>query len=127
MNGLLIVAHGSRKQASNDEVMALTAQIADLADGVFDRVVCGFVQFASPSAESRMEELVNAGVDTIVLFPYFLGSGSHVANDIPRLVQETENRHPDLRIRVTSHLGILDGLQTLIFETVRDFLQQPLP
>lgn len=124
MNGLLIVAHGSRKQASNDEVLALAGQIADLASGVFDKVVCGFVQFASPSVESRIEELVTAGVDTIVLFPHFLGSGSHVANDIPRLVRETEIRHSGVRIRVTPHLGRLDGLQNLIFETVRDFYRQ---
>ena len=121
MKGLLIAAHGSRKRLSNEEVMALTGQIRELAAGVFDRVVCGFVQFATPTVESQIEELVGAGVDSIVLFPYFLGAGSHVSNDIPRLVQDTENRYPGVRVRVTPHLGSLDGLQNLIFEMAKGY------
>ncbi|KPJ78246.1 MAG: hypothetical protein AMJ54_04545 [Deltaproteobacteria bacterium SG8_13] len=121
MNGLLIVAHGSRKQPSNEEVLDLTRQIRLLAGGVFDRVVCGFVQFAEPTVESQIEKLVSDGVENMVVFPYFLGSGSHVSNDIPRLVQETASRHPGIHIRVTEHLGKLDGLQALIFDAVRKF------
>lgn len=121
MNGLLIAAHGSRKQPSNDEVLALAGQIGQLAEGVFDRVLCGFVQFAAPSIETQIEKLVADGVDDIVLFPHFLGSGSHVSEDIPRLVRATENRHPGVRIRVTPHLGELDGLAELILDRVGEF------
>jgi sirohydrochlorin cobaltochelatase len=121
MNGLLIAAHGSRKQPSNEEVMSLTRQIRVLAADVFDRVECGFVQFAEPTVEAQLEKLVSEGVDRIVVFPHFLGSGSHVSNDIPRLVQGIESRHPGVRIRVTPHLGSLDGLQHLIYEKVRNF------
>jgi sirohydrochlorin cobaltochelatase len=121
MNGLLIVAHGSRKKPSNEEVLALARQIGALATGVYDRVACGFVQFAEPTAESQIEKIVSEGVENIVLFPFFLGSGSHVSNDIPQLVQETRSRHPGLRIRVTPHLGTLDGLAQLIFDRVREF------
>ena len=121
MNALLIVAHGSRKQPSNEEVMTLTEQIRSLAAGVFDRVECGFVQFAEPTVETQVEKLIKQGVDAILLFPYFLGSGSHVTSDIPRLVRDTESRHPGIRVRATPHLGSLDGLQSLIFENVRQF------
>ena len=120
MNGLLIVAHGSRKKPSNEEVLDLARQIEQLAAGIYDRVACGFVQFAEPTAESQIEMLVSDGVDQIVLFPYFLGSGSHVSNDIPQLVQQTQSRHPGVRIRVTPHLGNLDGLAQLIFERVKE-------
>ena len=118
MIGLLIAAHGSRKQSSNEEVLELARQIEELSAGVFDQVACGFVQFAAPTVESQIEELIRGGADTIVLFPYFLGSGSHVSNDIPRLVQQTETRHPGIRFRVTPHLGKLDGLRDLVFENV---------
>ena len=121
MNGLLIVAHGSRKKPSNEEVQALARQIGALAAGVYDRVACGFVQFAEPTVESQIEKIVSEGVENIVLFPFFLGSGSHVSDDIPQLVQDTQSRHPGLRIRVTPHLGILDGLAQLIFDRVREF------
>ncbi len=120
MNGLLVVAHGSRKKPSNEEVLALARQIGKLAAGVYDRVACGFVQFAEPTVESQIEMLVSEGVENIVLFPYFLGSGSHVSNDIPQLVQQTHIRHPDVRLRVTPHLGKLNGLAQLIFERVKE-------
>ena len=79
------------------------------------------MQFASPTVESRIEELIDGGVDTIVLFPHFLGAGSHVSSDIPRLVRETEKRHPAVRIRLTPHLGKLDGLEHLIFDKMKEF------
>lgn len=120
MKGLLIAAHGSRKQPSNEEVTALARQIRMLAGDAFDRVECGFVQFATPTVEAQIEKLVGDGVDHIVLFPYFLGSGSHVSEDIPRLVRETERRHPGVRIRVAPHLGVLDGLADLILDRVKD-------
>lgn len=123
MNGLLIVAHGSRKPESNQEVFELTTRIEAMAAGDFDLVRCAFMQFADPTFEAQVESLVAYGADTIVVFPYFIGSGSHVTADIPALVEAAVDRHPDVSIRVTPHLGNMDGIQELILEQVRPFLE----
>lgn len=121
MNGLLIVAHGSRKPEANQEVFELTTRMEVTAAGTFDLVRCAFMQFASPSFESQIEELIATGAGTIVVFPYFIGSGSHVTTDIPALVAAAADNHPDVSIRVTPHLGSLDGIQDLILARVREF------
>ena len=120
MKGLLIAAHGSRKKPSNEEVLLLTKQIQELAEGEYDMVVCGFVQFALPDVESQIEALVDAGITTIVLLPYFLGAGSHVSGDIPQLVRNTQSRYPKVDIKVTAHLGRLEGLAKFIFDRVKE-------
>ena len=55
----------------------------------------------------------------IVVFPHFLGSGSHVATDIPDLLHQARERHPGVAIRVAPHLGITPGLDVLIHEAVK--------
>ena len=122
MKGLLIVAHGSRKKASNEEVIALVQQIAEMAAGVFDAVRYAFVQFTLPSFDTQIEDLVKSGATTIVVFPYFIGSGSHVSQDIPHLVKEAEKKYPGVDIRVTPHLGNIAGIKGLIFNQVKEFL-----
>jgi sirohydrochlorin cobaltochelatase len=122
MNALLIVAHGSRKQESNEEVMALVGQIEEMAEGVFDWVRCAFVQFATPSFDSQIEDLVKRGATTVVVFPHFLGSGSHVSKDIPELVKKAAEEHPGLRLRTTPHLGKISGVTGLIFNQAKAFL-----
>jgi sirohydrochlorin cobaltochelatase len=122
MKGLLIVAHGSRKQQSNEEITALVRQVEEMAAGIFDAVRYAFVQFSTPAFDTQIEDLVQSGVKTIIVFPYFLGSGSHVSKDIPQLVKEAEVRHPDIEFRVTPHLGIVDGVAHLILNQVQGFL-----
>jgi sirohydrochlorin cobaltochelatase len=122
MKGLLIVAHGSRKNFANQEVVDLAGRIVNISSGVFDKVGCAFVQFGVPSFESRIEEFVDAGVDHIIVFPYFLGSGSHVTTDIPRLVAAAAERHPGVRLVVTPHMGVVEGLEELILGKVKTFI-----
>lgn len=122
MNGLLIVAHGSRKPQSNQEVFELTTRIEAMAANDFDLVRCAFMQFASPSFPSQIEALIADGADTIVVFPYFIGAGSHVTADIPALVKTAAEHHPGISIRVTPHLGKVDGIQALILGQVKKFL-----
>lgn len=122
MNGLLIVAHGSRKPESNQEIFELTTRLETRNAGEFDLVRCAFMQFASPTFEAQVEEMIANGAETIVVFPYFIGAGSHVKSDIPALVADALARHPGVTIRVTPHLGRVDGIQNLIMEQVRRFV-----
>jgi sirohydrochlorin cobaltochelatase len=122
MTGLLVVAHGSRKQASNDEVLALANRIEAIADGVFNWVRCAFVQFAAPTFETQIEDLVQCGASTIVVYPHFLGSGSHVSKDIPQLVKAAGELYPHVQIRITPHLGKIDGIQRLILNQAKEFV-----
>ena len=90
MKALLIVAHGSRRPESNDEVRALTRVVAERASGQYDKVSCAFLELADPLIPAGVEALANEGADDITVVPYFLSAGRHVVEDIPAEVEKSK-------------------------------------
>ncbi|MEZ5535177.1 MAG: CbiX/SirB N-terminal domain-containing protein [Thiolinea sp.] len=119
---LLIVAHGSRRQRSNDAVAEVTAQVAKAAGGRYVKVDCAFLELAEPSIETGIDRCVAAGAGDIVVMPYFLSPGRHVAEDVPGIVQAKQQEYPELNIRLGTYLGAAPDMAGLILETVeRDY------
>jgi sirohydrochlorin ferrochelatase len=113
---LLIVAHGSRRQASNEEVRALGERVRDLRDPGIDQVEVAFLELAEPSIPAGLARCVEQGAREIVVFPYFLAAGTHVASDIPEALAEFREHHPDVEIRLASHLGASTSLPRTILD-----------
>ncbi|MBU1168819.1 MAG: CbiX/SirB N-terminal domain-containing protein [Proteobacteria bacterium] len=114
MKALLILAHGSRKKESNDEVYQLAKSLDDLDDSGFDFVLCAFNQFSSPSAEDQIQVLFEKGVKKIIVLPYFIAAGSHVLTDIPELVRKAKENYPEVLFQVSPHFGAFKGVKNLI-------------
>lgn len=118
MRHLLIVAHGSRRQTSNDEVRDLTRQLAVRAGQRFDRVSCAFLEIAEPSIPTAVEACVAGGAQDILVLPYFLSAGRHVAEDIPEQLMPGREAYPDVRIRMLPYAGAGDGMLDLLLAIV---------
>ena len=107
---LLLIAHGSRRQASNDEVRQLAERVAAQRGPDIDAVEVAFLELAEPSIPEGLARCVAGGATEIVVFPYFLAAGTHVVSDIPEAVDAFRTEHPQVRVRLTSHLGASDAL-----------------
>jgi sirohydrochlorin ferrochelatase len=107
---LLIVAHGSRRAASNDEVRDLAERVRDLRSPGIDHVEAAFLELAEPSIPDGLARCVALGAREIIVFPYFLAEGTHVAVDIPEAVESFRTEHPDVTLRLTRHLGASDAM-----------------
>jgi sirohydrochlorin cobaltochelatase len=118
MKALLIVAHGSRRKESNNEVRRLASRIAENSGPAFDEVMGAFLEISSPQIDSAVADLVDAGATEIKVFPYFLAAGTHVANDIPRQIEEEKQNYPNVHFHVLPHLGALQGISTLILNQI---------
>lgn len=118
MKALLLVAHGSKCAAANEEVTALAGTLASRAQTSFEAVLAGFMQFASPSVAEQIGALVSRGATEIVVFPYFIAAGTHVLADIPEHVRLARAQHPQVTFRLISHLGKLPGVVDLILSEV---------
>lgn len=106
MKSLLIVAHGSRRQASNDEVRQLAECISKQTEE-FDFVHSGFLELADPSIPQGLEDCIAKGAKEVVVMPYFLAAGRHVVEDIPAEVDPIIEKYPQIQITITPHLGHL--------------------
>jgi sirohydrochlorin ferrochelatase len=102
---LLIVAHGSRRQVSNDEVRALAARLRITNHPDIGEVEVAFLELAEPSIADGLTNCVSKGAKKIVVFPYFLAAGTHVAADIPKEVADFCAKNPQVKVTLTPHLG----------------------
>jgi sirohydrochlorin ferrochelatase len=120
MKSLILIAHGSRREASNEEVRGLARCLAARAGEGFDQVFCAFLELAEPSIPEGIERAVGAGARQVTLLPYFLCAGRHVAEDIPSLVDRKRREHPRVDIRLTPHLGAAPAIAEVLLGLARD-------
>lgn len=114
MKSLLIVAHGSRKASSNDEVMLLGDRLSVCLQTDFACVKVAFLEFASPSIDVAIDDLFHSGTSELVVLPYFLSAGKHVTSDLPDAVKAISNECPDKTIQILPHIGAMDLMVNLI-------------
>jgi len=115
---LLLIAHGSRRDASNDEVRHLTTILRERAADRFEQVDCAFLELAYPSIPEGIELLLTQGIDRIFVLPYFLAAGRHVTDDIPAALADKRAEHPEVDIEQLPYLGAADGIVDLLLSLV---------
>lgn len=116
MKYLLIVAHGSRRAESNDEVRELTQRIKTQSGSEFTDVRCAFLELASPLIPDGIIECIKSGATEVVVLPYFLSAGRHVVKDIPEEVDKAQQQYPDIKITIAPYLGSIDHMPSLMAE-----------
>ncbi len=117
MNALLLVAHGSRRKESNNEVVRLAAKLKDTCSDQFPIIHAGFLELSDPLIPDGISRCIDEGATSVIVLPYFLNSGRHVVEDIPRIVEEVTVQYPDVDIKVASHLGASDLMIELLVST----------
>ena len=105
MNSLLLVAHGSRRQASNVEVTEIAQLLRKRVAGQYPLTGCAFLELAEPSIPEGIEKLIQAGATEIVILPYFLSAGRHIQEDVPGIVQSVQEKHPNIKMTIAPYLG----------------------
>lgn len=113
MKSLLVVAHGSRRQESNDEVREIAGRLSAI-ENQYDRIDCAFLELADPSIPDGLRQLIAAGSDEVVVLPYFLSAGRHVVTDIPNEIEIVRNECPDVTIHLAPYLGSAPGIAKLL-------------
>jgi len=106
----LLVAHGSRRKESNDEVVVLTSKLGGLCAEKFSVVHYGFLELADTLIPAGISRCVDDGATAITVLPYFLNSGRHVVEDIPNVINECRALHPDIAITIAPHVGASQGI-----------------
>jgi len=117
MKALLLVAHGSRRAKSNDEVIAMAKKLKKHCLGDFDIVSPAFLELAEVLIPDGIRQCVDDGATSIIVLPYFLNSGRHVIEDIPEIVNAEKEHYPDVSIKISSHLGASELMMDVLIST----------
>ena len=105
MNHLLLVAHGSRRASSNEEVHRLAEQLKSLAGTQYADVSVAFLELVEPSIPAAIQTAIDKAAQEIIVLPYFLSRGRHVVTDVPTQVQIKQTEYPQVKITIAPYLG----------------------
>lgn len=119
---IILIDHGSRRESAN-------AVLESIADLVRERglrsepdliVRVAHMELAEPTLVQAIESAVAAGAREIVVHPYFLATGRHVTEDIPRLAEEAKAAHEGVPLRITGPIGVHPLIADIVLERARE-------
>ncbi len=118
ITGIIVFAHGSRVESANEAVRAVARDLVRAAP--CERVVAAFLELGQPDLESAADQLAAAGVERLVILPYFLTLGLHMERDLPVLVDRIKQNHKGLVIDVAPPLDGHPALAAILADRFRN-------
>ncbi len=118
MKALVIVAHGSRRGSSNDEVRELASKVQGEIGEQYAMVNTGFLELAEPLIPESIVQCIEQGASRVDVLPYFLSAGRHVLEDVPAEVAKAQERYPEVAITIKTHIGGMSAMVGLIHDTL---------
>lgn len=106
--GLLLFAHGARdpRWALPFEDVARRVRAADPDVPV----ALSYLEFMSPGLVEAGASLAALGCSRVELLPLFLGAGGHVRKDLPVLLEQLRQAHPDVQWLLRPTIGEDDAV-----------------
>jgi len=101
---LIALAHGSRDPRSAKTITALVDEVRAMRPDL--TIEKAFLDLSRPHFDTVVDRLVKKGHEEIVVVPLLLTDAFHAKVDVPRAIAAATERHPGLKIRATSILGL---------------------
>ena len=102
-HALVLFAHGARDPRWAEPFEAVAARVRAAAPGL--PVVLAFLELMTPSLADAVATLVAAGATRVDVVPLFLGTGGHLREDLPPLVDALRTAHPGATIALHPAIG----------------------
>jgi len=114
MKALILIAHGSKREASNLEFQKMVSQLKVTLMDTFTQIEASFLEFAEPGIDETIHAMIQAGITEIKVYPFFLNSGKHVHHDIPEKIREAKELYPEVDFELLAHFGSSAHILTAI-------------
>jgi sirohydrochlorin cobaltochelatase len=104
MTGAIVLfAHGARDPRWAEPFRAVAARMRAAVPG--RRIELAFLELMQPDLDSAVGQLVDQGEIRIDVVPLFLGTGGHLREDLPRLVDRVRAARAGLDLRLHPAIG----------------------
>jgi sirohydrochlorin ferrochelatase len=115
---ILLIAHGSRNQAANDDLRDLANRLS--ARGDYSIVEASFLELAEPAIVQGGSNCVALGARRVLMIPYLLSAGVHQLRDLTAARDTLARLHPDVPFLLGTPLGPHTLLDALVLERIHD-------
>jgi sirohydrochlorin ferrochelatase len=103
MTALLLIAHGSRRAEANADLEFVADQLR--VRGTYPDVQVSYLELAEPSIDAGGAACAARGADRVVMLPYFLSPGKHVAEDLSAARDRLAAAFPGVHFMLAEPLG----------------------
>lgn len=117
MTAVLLIAHGSRRAEANADLEWVAAELR--ARGRFPTVQVSYLELAEPGIEAGGALCAKRGATEVLMVPYFLSPGVHVAEDLTAARDALAARFPGVRFALAEPLGRHPLLVEVVEERAR--------
>jgi sirohydrochlorin cobaltochelatase len=115
---IILFGHGSRDALWHLPIQAVAERIRVTSPET--TVTCAYLELTEPSLSAAAAVLIETGVSNITILPMFLGVGRHAREDLPALIAELKQNHPNTNFQVQPAVGentaVLDLLAKIALE-----------
>lgn len=101
--GLLLMGHGTRSRAGQQEFLALVARVRERWIGP---VAAGFIELATPTLADALSELAREPLARIIVAPVILLPAGHLKDDGAALARAARQARPEVEVVLASDLGV---------------------
>lgn len=117
MNGVLILAHGSRRKETETTLQKITAMVKEK---ITIPTEIAYMEFSDQNIAHGLDQLVNKGIKNIKVVPYFLFSGIHILEDIPKELADYAHKHPEVNITMGNTLGADPRIADILIDRIME-------
>lgn len=121
---LILFAHGARDPEWARPVQAVAQRLQ--AENPDLPVTIAFLEFMSPALPDAIDLIARQTTGEVPLqidiLPFFIAQGGHLRQEVPAMLAEIRQQHPQLQIRLLPPLGELPSVQDAIAKAITQLL-----
>lgn len=118
---ILLIAHGSRRQAANDDLHQAARMLQQRCP---DEIVeCAYLELAEPTIPQGMAACVDRGATQVRMLPYFLSAGAHVSDDLADYCRRFAETYPGVEVRLCPPIGLHEKLIDILVQRSQETAQ----
>lgn len=118
LSAIILLSHGSRRKEANEELLKMAELLNDSRNRPDIIAVGAFLQFGRPSLEEALENMILRGCSEIVVAPFFLSSGVHITEDIPKIMAQVKEKYPRINFFLCPPIGCDPQLIPIIWKRI---------
>ncbi|HMO44599.1 MAG TPA: CbiX/SirB N-terminal domain-containing protein [Rubrivivax sp.] len=106
--GLILFAHGARDARWAAPFESVAALVRQQRPALQTRLA--FLELMAPTLAEAGAQLCAAGCSRVDVLPMFLGTGGHLRHDLPPMVEQLREKHPQVHWTLHPPVGELDAV-----------------
>lgn len=116
MNGILILAHGSKK-IETERVLDSLAEKVKAKTGE-NLVITAYLRFSEQNLQKGIDSLIEQGANAIFIIPLFIFDGVNTTIGILNQLTKLQTKYPFVQMKVGRHIGDDDILVELMLDRI---------